>query len=55
MLESIPDLSDLLITAPLAVIVLIFMYLSDKQKNKLIESINKTIEKLIDVIKDMKK
>ena len=50
-----PDISELLTTAPIALILLAYIYLSDKQRNKLIESLNKTTDKLIDLLKDFKR
>lgn len=54
-MNSVPDISELLTTAPLALIVLAWIYFSDRQKNKLIESFAKMNEKLIEVIKDFKR
>ena len=54
-MESVPDISELLTTAPMALILLAYIYMSDKQKNKLIDSVSRINEKLIELIKDLSK
>lgn len=46
---------DLIVQAPLAVIVLIWLYKSNKIILSIIDGYKKTMEKLIDLVKDLSK
>jgi len=50
-MEDILDKWDILTTAPLAVLLLVYMYLNNAKVTKLIENYHKLIEKLIDKMK----
>jgi hypothetical protein len=62
MLETLPDISELLTTAPIALILLIFIWLVFKLIHKIVSEYIKLMslfismtEKLIEVLKDLKK
>ena len=62
MIDSIPDISELLTTAPIALILLAFIWLVFKLIGKIVsdyiklmDGMLKLTEKLIELVKDLKK
>ena len=49
-MEWLTENLDILTTAPIAVILLVYMYLSNGKVTKLIDNMQKTIDRLIDKI-----
>lgn len=47
------ELSGYLVQAPIAVILFVYIWLSDKQKNKIIQSTIDTNDKLIKLIEEL--
>jgi len=50
-MEYLAEHIDVIVQAPLAIIVLVFIYLHNSKTNKMIENYHKIIEKLIDKLK----